>query len=77
METRNLKVNIETARNWYNGDDKTLKELALQAFTVKELAKDFRSIKTFEDACKVLDMDYARLKAYIDISSLYSHASAA
>lgn len=70
-------MDFQSAKDWHSREDKTLKEPALKAFTVKELAKDFRSIKTFEDACKVLDMDYARLKAYIDISSLYSHASAA
>lgn len=77
METRNLKVNIETARNWYYNGNETLKAMALQAFSAEELEDNFRAIKTFKDACKVLDMDYARLKAYIDISSLYSHASAA
>lgn len=77
MKTTNIKIDFQSAKDWHSREDKTLKEPALKAFTVKELAKDFRSIKTFEDACKVLDMDYARLKAYIDISSLYSHASAA
>lgn len=77
METRNLKVNIETARNWYYNGNETLKAMALQAFSAEELAKNFRSIKTFEDACKVLEISYARLKAYIDISRIYSHASAA
>lgn len=77
MKTKNIKIDFQSAKDWHSREDKTLKEPALKAFTVKELAKDFRSIKTFEDACKVLDMDYARLKAYIDISSLYSHASAA
>lgn len=77
MKTIKLKIDSQSAIDWHSRQDKTLKEPALKAFTVKELAKDFRSIKTFEDACKVLDMDYARLKAYIDISSLYSHASTA
>lgn len=77
MKTTNIKIDFQSAKDWKSREDKTLKEPALKAFTVKELAKDFRAIKTFKDACKVLDMDYARLKAYIDISSLYSHASAA
>lgn len=77
METRNIKIDIQTARDWYYSKYEILKELALKVFSAEELEDNFRSIKTFEDACKVLDMDYARLKAYIDISSLYSHASAA
>ncbi len=37
METRNVKISLETATRWYNGTDKELKELALQTFP--ELAK--------------------------------------
>lgn len=37
MEKRNIQINLETAKQWFNGDDKTLKELALQAYTVDEL----------------------------------------
>lgn len=77
METRNLKIDIETARNWYNGDDKTLKELALQSFSVKELTKIFQSIKTFEDACDALKLSYDSLNVCIKILSCCSKASAA
>lgn len=34
---RNIKVSFEEARNWYNGEDQTLRKLALQAYTEKEL----------------------------------------
>lgn len=37
METRNIKVSLEEARNWYNGKDQTLRKLALQAYTEEEL----------------------------------------
>lgn len=37
MEKRNIKVSLEEARNWYNGKDQTLRKLALQAYTEKEL----------------------------------------
>lgn len=37
MEKRNIKVSLEEARNWYNGKDQTLRRLALQAYTEKEL----------------------------------------
>ena len=39
-EERNIKVDIVTARKWYNGDDESLKELALQVFSKEELEKD-------------------------------------
>lgn len=41
METRNLKIDIETAINWYYGKDETLKELALKVFSAKEIAQHF------------------------------------
>ena len=37
METRNIKVTIEEAYKWYKSEDKTLKMLALNAYTKKEL----------------------------------------
>lgn len=37
MEQRNITVSLEEARNWYNGEDQTLRKLALQAYTEEEL----------------------------------------
>jgi hypothetical protein len=37
METRNVKISLETAQRWYNGTDNELKELAVQ--TYPEIAK--------------------------------------
>ena len=37
MEKRNITVSLEEARNWYNGENQTLRQLALQAYTEKEL----------------------------------------
>lgn len=42
MEKRNIQIDLKTAKQWYNGDDKTLKELALQAY----------------DECELNDIDY-------------------
>lgn len=77
MKTREIKIDIQTAKKWYNGDDTTLKELALQAFSVKELTKNFRLIETFEDACGVLKLSYEALKFYTECVANYSKASAA
>lgn len=34
---RNIKIDLLTARKWYNGNNPVLKELALKAFTKNEL----------------------------------------
>lgn len=77
MKTREIKIDIQTAKKWYDGDDTTLKELALQAFSVKELTKNFRLIETFEDACGVLKLSYESLKFHTECVAKYSKASAA
>lgn len=59
METRNVTVTLEKAKEWYNSGNTTLKEVALQAFSEKELkVKSFTDIKTLEDVCEALNMDY-------------------
>lgn len=37
IKERNIKVSFEEARNWYNSENQTLRILALQAYTEKEL----------------------------------------
>lgn len=37
MKERNIIVSLEEARNWYNSQNQTLRRLALQAYTEKEL----------------------------------------
>jgi hypothetical protein len=44
METRNVKISLETAQRWYNGTDNELKELAVQTYpelSKKELPKSW------------------------------------
>lgn len=58
MESRNVILTLEKAREFYNSDNTTLKEVALQAFTKEELTiPKYTDIKTFEDAVKALGMD--------------------
>lgn len=45
METRIVKVSIEQARYWFNGNNKALKELALTVYSEQELALSYESIK--------------------------------
>ena len=76
METRNVKIDIQTAKDWYYGEDKALKKLALQAFSIEEL-QDFRAIKTLEDACDALKLKYISVKIHAERIYAYSIASAA
>lgn len=81
MEKRNITVTLDKAREWFNSGNESLKEIALQAFSKKELTVfDFTRIKTFEDALTALEYTEST-KVYIrntinDIS-IYSKASAA
>lgn len=58
METRNVTLTLEKAKEFYNSGNAALKEVALQAFTQEELTTPkYTDIKTFEDAVKALGMD--------------------
>lgn len=58
METRNVTLTLEKAKEFYNSGNTALKEVALQAFTQEELTTlKYTDIKTFEDAVKALGMD--------------------
>lgn len=57
METRNVTISLEKAREWYNSGNNSLKEVALQAFTKKELTKDsWESITNVPQAIEALGM---------------------
>ena len=57
METRNVPLTLEKAKEFYNSGNTALKEVALQAFTEEELTTPkFTDIKTFEDAVKALGL---------------------
>lgn len=57
METRNVSITLDKAREWYNSGNSSLKEVALQAFKEEELKRSYKDITSFEDACEVLDID--------------------
>jgi hypothetical protein len=51
METRNVKISLETATRWYNGTDNELKELVVQTYpeiAKKELPKSWEDLKEIE-----------------------------
>lgn len=77
MDTRNVAVTLEKAREWYNSGNATLKEVALQAFEEGELKQNFKDIKTFHDACNALGINYENAFYMAENISKYSRASAA
>ena len=77
MNTRNVSVTLEKAREWYNSGNATLKEVALQAFKEDELKISFKDIKTFHDACNALGINYENAFYMSENIATYSRASAA
>lgn len=77
MKTNTISINIELAKEWYNSNNAKLKELALQAFKEEDLQFSFRDIKSFEDACNALNLDYDKAFQLYTIIAMTSKASAA
>lgn len=82
MEERNVTVTLEKAKEWYNSDNATLKEVALQAFSEEELNTfDYTKVKTFKDAllciCKFDSCEYNSIVETVNRLRVTSKASAA
>ena len=78
MKEKNITITLEKAREWYNSDNESLKEIALQAFDKKELNTfDFTKIKTFKDACNALDIDCKAVNYLVRVMAGISKASVA
>lgn len=59
MDKRQIQLNISEARELYDKGDANIKSLLLTTFTKEELTiQEWQNIKTFEDACKALNLDY-------------------
>lgn len=76
MEKRNIEITLETAKEWYNSN-LILRDIALQAFNEGELKYNFKDIKTFDDAVKVLEYNKVAINNIIRDINCYSRASAA
>ena len=61
MEERKITITLEKAREWYNGNNTSLKEIALQAFSKEELICNFKSITSFQKACETLNLNYGEM----------------
>ena len=79
METRNVTLTLQKAKEFYNSGNAALKEVALQAFTQEELTTpNYTEIRTFKDACKALGMDRSKVESdltYLE-GSLGKHLTA-
>lgn len=82
MESRNIALTLEKAREWYNSGSSDLKEVALQAYTEQELTTPkFTDIKNFWDAVNALNLDKGNIKFDLNIlegleSNLSKHLAA-
>lgn len=77
MKTRNVTITLEKAREWFNSEDTSLKEIALQAFDKDELICNFKNITTFEKACETLGFYYGNMACIARAIAKTSRASAA
>ena len=77
MKERKVTVTLSKAREWFNSGNAALREVALQAFDKTELMSNFTDIKTFQDACKALKLDYSVMLSIVNTIKQVSRASAA
>ena len=77
MKERNITVTLNKAKEWFNSGNATLKEIALQAFNKDELTYNFKDIKTLENACEALGLDYSIISIVTKYIATFSRASAA
>ena len=77
MENKKLSLSIEEARHLYKSNDEVIRNIALRAYSEDELSFDFSDIKTFEDACRVLGLDYYKCLFKADAIANDSKAAAA
>lgn len=77
MKERNITITLEKAREWYNSDNESLKDIALQAFDKEELVHNFKAIKTLEKACEALGLNYSIISSVAKDVATFSVASAA
>lgn len=74
---RNITITLEKAREWYNSNNESLKEIALQAFNKDELRYNFKDITTFKKACEVVGLNYSIISSMVIDIAAFSRASAA
>lgn len=71
MEERSIKISLEKARDWYYRDGE-YKELALSAFTEKEITESALP-NTWKEFCKMHPVEEDGEEYYIDVDSNTSY----
>ena len=77
MENKSISLSIDEAKYMYDSNDEVIRNIALKAYSKEQLSFDFTKIKTFEDACKALGLDYKKCLFKADAIANDSKASAA
>lgn len=77
MKARNITITLDTAKEWFNSGNATLKKIALQAFDKDELVCNFKDITTFKKACEALGLNYDIISIVTKDVATFSRTSAA
>ena len=77
MENKSISLSIDEAKYMYDSNDEVIRNIALKAYSKEQLSFNFTKIKTFEDACKALGLDYKKCLFKADAIANDSKASAA
>ena len=77
MENKSISLSIDEAKYMYDSNDEVIRNIALKAYSKEQLSFDFTKIKTFEDACKALGLDYKKCLGKSNQLANDSKASAA
>ena len=77
MKESNVRISIDDAIEMYHSGNEKFKKIALDAFGEIELNYNFRLVKTLEDACNALDLDYKCVVKEACSIANFSKASAA
>ena len=85
MEKRNISISLEKAREWYEGRNITLKQLALEAYSEEELKKKttysdvldklWRSDKLVTDQISISSITTSGIEKIKVLSRLYTIAA--
>lgn len=77
MKESNVRISIDDAIEMYHSGNEKFKKIALDAFGEIDLNYNFRLVKTLEDACNALDLDYKCVVKEADSIANFSKSSAA
>ena len=77
MKESNVRISIDDAIEMYHSGNEKFKKIALDAFGEIKLNYNFRLVKTLEDACNALDLNYKCVVKEADSIANFSKSSAA